>query len=215
MRGITRTSGMANLLVGVLLLGACSTGDAEGLAASTSEDPDEGAASDAGEVIGADEPDPKPDGDDDHDAPSSTGDGGSVTVDGTTYATGRTMLCDPPDDIGGGEGVAEMVEDMETMNLHSTTDVGQFAVYLAEIGFRSLELTWDQGPGEGIYKANFGDPTNDGIWVLMDESFEEPDHSPLDVAGGRATGQATLEAVQGDGHLDVSYDLVIPDEATC
>lgn len=141
--------------------------------------------------------------------------GGTVTIDGTTIGLDRTVLCEPPDNVAGeGTGVQEMIDSMETLNLHSPSDVGNLAIYLADLGFRSLEISWDQGPGEARYTANFGDLEGDGSW-FDSESMDEPEHDPLQVTGDRATGTATLQETGGNSPIEVSYDLPIPDEATC
>lgn len=139
--------------------------------------------------------------------------GGTVTVDGTTIDLDRTLLCEPPDNIAGeGTGVQEMIDSMETLNLHSASDEGNLAVYLADLGFRSLEIGWDQGPGEARYTANFGDFEGDGSW-FDSETMDPPEHAPLQIAGDRATGTATLTG--GNGPIEVSFDLPIPSEASC
>lgn len=141
--------------------------------------------------------------------------GGTVTIDGTTIELDQTLLCEPPDGIAGeGTGVQEMMDSMETMNLHSPSDEGHFAVYLADLGFRSLSIEWDPGSGDARYTADFADIEGDGSW-LDAEAMDEPKHDPLQVSGDRATGTATLRETSGNGLIEVSFDLPIPSEASC
>jgi hypothetical protein len=133
--------------------------------------------------------------------PPPSGDGGTATVNGTTYTFNMVLKCEFDEDLG---------FELEMQALGSSPDgsvqldllIGSF------VGSAMHDVSW-AGP-EGIFSG--GAMELSGTWTDM-ETGTAVDGPIIYTDGGVATGTVVMAAVTGsDATIEVAFEVPIPTE---
>ncbi len=134
-----------------------------------------------------------------------TGAAGSVTIDGVEHALARIERCVPTDQTAARIEEIDGIDSLDTLNLVASGEDGLFEMYYADVGMRSVTLRWS-GAGEPLEVA-YTKVTADADWI--DGQGTRADGEPLMLSEGIAIGGGSFQG------LDVSFELPIPQEASC
>jgi len=141
----------------------------------------------------------------DDDVAPDSGPSGSVTIDGVEYALARIERCVPTDQTAARIEEIDGIDSLDTLNLVASGEDGLFEMYYADVGMRSVTLRWS-GAGEPLEVA-YTKVTADADWI--DGQGTRADGDPLMLSEGIAIGGGSFQG------LDVSFELPIPQEASC